>query len=62
MAQWLKHGALSDQRKATDAKVRQTVEQILEDIGKRGEAAVREYSQKFDNWAPKNQVCSDADT
>ncbi len=53
MAQWLKRGALSDQREETDAKVRQTVEQILEDIGKRGEAAVRDYSQKFDNWAPK---------
>ena len=45
MAQWLKRGALSDQREETDAKVRQTVEQILEDIGKRGEAAVRLFAE-----------------
>ena len=53
MAEWLKRGALSDTREETDAKVRHTVETILEDIGKRGEAAVREYSQKFDHWAPR---------
>jgi sulfopropanediol 3-dehydrogenase len=54
MAQWLKRGAATAQREQSDAKVRQTVEQILDDIGKRGEAAVREYSQKFDQWAPEN--------
>jgi sulfopropanediol 3-dehydrogenase len=54
MPHWLKRGALSDQREEADAKVRHSVEQILEDIAKRGETAVREYSQKFDNWAPKD--------
>jgi sulfopropanediol 3-dehydrogenase len=34
--------------------VRQTVEGILENIGARGEAAVREYSEKFDKWSPTN--------
>lgn len=61
MAQWLKRGALADKREETDAKVRQTVEQILEDIAKRGEVAVREYSQKFDNWAPRNFKLSAAE-
>ncbi|MGB7035344.1 MAG: histidinol dehydrogenase, partial [Xanthobacteraceae bacterium] len=37
--------------KAADAKVRETVEQILADIDARKDAAVRELSQKFDNWS-----------
>jgi sulfopropanediol 3-dehydrogenase len=40
--------------KAADAKVRETVEQILGDIEARGVEAVRDLSQKFDNWAPEN--------
>jgi sulfopropanediol 3-dehydrogenase len=36
-----------------DQKVRRTVESILEDVRKRGDAAVREYSEKFDRWTPK---------
>src|ERR1700757_5285359 len=38
--------------KAADAKVRETVEQILADIDARKDAAVRELSQKFDKWSP----------
>src|SRR6195256_2637309 len=38
--------------KAADAKVRETVEQILEQIETRRDAAVRELSQQFDNWSP----------
>src|ERR1700733_13208081 len=34
------------------AQVQKTVEAILGDIAARGEAAVREYSEKFDNWSP----------
>jgi sulfopropanediol 3-dehydrogenase len=37
---------------ANDAKVRQTVEAILEDVKARGDAAVRELSQRFDKWSP----------
>jgi len=33
-----------------DDQVRETVESILADIELRGEAAVREYAEKFDNW------------
>jgi len=37
---------------AADAKVRQTVESILDDVKKRGNTAIRELSKKFDNWEP----------
>jgi sulfopropanediol 3-dehydrogenase len=35
-----------------DAKVRATVEGILDDVKARGDVAIRDLSQKFDNWAP----------
>jgi sulfopropanediol 3-dehydrogenase len=44
-----------------DQKVRQTVEGILADVRKRGDAAVRELSQKFDKWSPKSFRLSKAD-
>jgi sulfopropanediol 3-dehydrogenase len=34
----------------SDRQTRETVEAMLEDISKRGEAAVREMAKKFDNW------------
>ena len=34
----------------SDRQVRESVEAMLDDIGKRGEAAVRELAQKFDGW------------
>ncbi len=42
-----------------DAKVRHTVEGILADVKKRGDAAVRDYSQQFDKWGPKKLSQSD---
>ncbi len=48
MAEWLKRGAMADQKAAIDAKVRETVEATLADIEARGDAAVRELSVKFD--------------
>jgi sulfopropanediol 3-dehydrogenase len=47
--------------KAADARVRETVEGILGEIEARGEAAVRDLSQKFDNWAPANFRLSEQD-
>jgi sulfopropanediol 3-dehydrogenase len=38
--------------KAADAKVRETVEQILADVEARRDAAVRELSERFDKWSP----------
>jgi sulfopropanediol 3-dehydrogenase len=53
MPQYLKRGIDASAVKAADAKVRETVEAILADVEARGDAAVRELSQKFDNWAPE---------
>ena len=50
MAEWLKRGAATDGRAASDRKVRDTVEAILADIEARGDAAVRELSIRFDGW------------
>src|SRR5579859_1455688 len=52
VAKHLKRGMDASAIKAADAKVRETVEQILADIDARKDVAVRELSQKFDNWSP----------
>ncbi|RYE33494.1 MAG: histidinol dehydrogenase [Hyphomicrobiales bacterium] len=50
MARVLKQGIDAATAKDADRKVRETVETILDDIATRGDAAVREYSQRFDGW------------
>ena len=52
MARWLKEGIDPDIKQKADAQVRKTVEDILEDIDSRGDAAVRDLSEKFDKWSP----------
>ncbi|MCG6875416.1 MAG: histidinol dehydrogenase [Betaproteobacteria bacterium] len=52
MATYLKRRIDRAVTDANDAKVRQTVESILQDVAKRGDAAVRELSEKFDKWSP----------
>ena len=59
MAIWLKRGAKAAEKKAIDAGVRETVERTLADIAARGDAAVRELSQKFDNWSPESFLLSE---
>ena len=54
MARYLKRGMDASAIKAADAKVRATVEEILSDIDARKDAAVRDLSQKFDNWSPQD--------
>ena len=54
MAKYLKTGVTGEAAAEADAKVRATVEAILDDIAKRGDDAVREYSEKFDGWVPDN--------
>jgi len=48
----LKTGRDATEVAEQDAKVRATVEGILEDVERRGDVAVRELSAKFDNWSP----------
>ena len=50
MAIWLKRGAAAEAKAEADRKVRDIVEAALADIEKRGDAAVRDMSIKFDNW------------
>jgi sulfopropanediol 3-dehydrogenase len=40
--------------KAADAKVRETVESILAQVDDRKDAAIRDLSEKFDKWSPKD--------
>lgn len=54
MARWLKEGIDPDIKQKADAQVRKTVEDILEDIDTRGDAAVRDLSEKFDKWSPQS--------
>ena len=61
MIQYLKAGKPAEQRAEIDATVRTTVETILTDIEKRGDAAVREYSTKFDHWTPSSLRLSEAE-
>lgn len=49
---YLKSGKPESERSADDTAVRQTVEGILKDIEARGDAAVRELSEKFDKYTP----------
>ena len=50
MIEYLKRGRDAALRAEDQAKVRATVENILADIEKRGDEAIRELSAKFDNW------------
>jgi sulfopropanediol 3-dehydrogenase len=50
MARYLKTAISVEERAAEDARVRQVVEAALEDIARRGDAAVRAMSIRFDNW------------
>jgi sulfopropanediol 3-dehydrogenase len=54
MPRYLKRGMDAGAIEAADAKVRQTVEGILDDVKKRGNTAIRELSKKFDNWEPQD--------
>ena len=52
MPRFLKRGMDASAIKAADAKVRETVEDILAQIEARGDAAVRALSEQFDKWSP----------
>jgi sulfopropanediol 3-dehydrogenase len=58
---YLKQGKDAAAREEVDRKVRETVEAILADVDARGDAAVRDLSQKFDGYSPKEFFLSPAD-
>ncbi|MBN8507814.1 MAG: histidinol dehydrogenase [Burkholderiales bacterium] len=61
MIRHLKTGRTAEQSAQDAAKVRDTVAGILADIGNHGDAAVRELSQRFDQWAPESFRLSEAE-
>ena len=52
--EYLKRSKSEAEIREDDAKTRATVEATLKDIETRGDAAIRDLSQKFDNYAPEN--------
>lgn len=54
MARYLKEGMPVEEVQTQDAKVRGIVEEILGQIETRGDAAIRDYSEKFDSWGPES--------
>ena len=61
MARYLKQGLSQSEVDEADEKVRTMVEEILADIQARGDDAVRELSEKFDNWSPQTYRLSEAE-
>jgi len=58
MAKHLKTARSLALRAEDDSKVREIVEGILDEVGRRGDAAVRELSEKFDSYTPDNFLLS----
>jgi len=58
---YLKRGKPAAERAEDDAKTRAVVEATLADIEARGDAAVRELSEKFDGYSPDSYRLSEAE-
>ncbi|SCK17286.1 sulfopropanediol 3-dehydrogenase [Variovorax sp. HW608] len=61
MIHHLKKGQAASVKADINTQVRSTVEGILADIEARGDAAVREWSTRFDNWSPASFRLGQAD-
>ncbi len=61
MADILKSGRAVEQKAEDQKKVRDIVVGIIDDIEARGEAAVRELSERFDGWNPKSFRLTDSE-
>jgi len=61
MAVWLKKGISAEDDAADVAEIRSVVEDILADIEKSGDKAVRSLSKRFDKWNPKDFKLSKAE-
>ena len=59
--EYLKRGKSDSERAEDDAKTRVVVEATLLDIESRGDAAVRDLSEKFDGYSPASFRLSDQD-
>jgi sulfopropanediol 3-dehydrogenase len=54
MIKHLKKGPSQEQKSESNKKVQSIVENIIGDIEKDGDKAVRNYSEKFDKWTPES--------
>ncbi len=61
MIRYLKKGISAAQAADEDARVRGLVEEMLAAISARGDSAVREFSQRLDNWLPETFRLSRSD-
>src|SRR5271168_4732985 len=61
MPRHLKTSALAGTQDEADAKTRAAVEGIIADVRARGDAAVRELSERFDKWSPPSFRLSDSE-
>ena len=52
MTVYLKTATGNEQDRAQMEAVRDTVATVIADVRERGDAAVREYSERFDGWSP----------
>ena len=53
MTEYLKRGAPRAITDAEEIRVRATVQEMIAQVRNRGDAAVREYSEKLDDWSPQ---------
>ena len=54
MSWQLKQAVSTESLRREQSDVRQVVEGVVADIRSRGDAAVREYSERFDRWSPES--------
>src|SRR5438477_5874597 len=59
MPRHIKTAAMAGQQEEADAKTRSAVESIIGDVRARGDAAVRDLSERFDKWSPPSFRLSD---
>ena len=58
---YLKKGKTAEDKAIDDAQVGEVVKNTLQVIEEKGDAAVREFSEKFDNYSPKSYKLSSAE-
>jgi histidinol dehydrogenase len=61
MLQYLKEKASSSVNNASQESVSAVVKGVIETIRSHGDAAVRQYSEKFDKWSPSSFKLSKTD-
>lgn len=54
MKRIIKEGIALFEAESNDKKVREIVENVLDEVKKGGDAAVRSLSEKFDKWSPES--------